>query len=267
MKRKILTIVAALVVTTALPVACHRRPPLVAPAEVSLDDIIATHIESKGGMDAMDAIKSMRLEATMMMGPGMEAPIVMEMKRPNSMRIEFEFQGMTGIQAYDGETGWQIIPFAGSTEPQKVTGAELDDFVERADFDGPLVNYEQLGDKLEYLGTEDVEGTETHKVKLTKQNGDETVYFLDTERCLEIKSESTTTMQGMEIDVSVTYGDYKEVAGVMMPHTITQAAAGAPMSQTIKFDKIETNLDIADERFAFPEPEPTAEAPAAAEGE
>ena len=47
---------------------------------------------------------------------------------------------MTGIQAYDGETGWQIMPFAGSSEPEKVSGDELEQFMDQADIDGPLVD-------------------------------------------------------------------------------------------------------------------------------
>lgn len=236
---------------------------LPAAADTTLEDILATHLENKGGMKAIKAIESLRIEGSITQGPGMEFALQMEMVRPTSMRMEFTVQGMTGIQAYDGETGWQVMPFAGAPEPQKVTGAELDRFIDQADFDGPLIGFEEKGDTVEYLGTEEVDGAETYKVKLTKKTGDESVYFLDTQTCLEIKSRTKTTMQGMDLEIDVNYSDYKEVAGVMMWHSMTQAAAGTPMNSSVTFNKIEANVDIAADRFKFPErdaaPEPAAE--------
>ncbi len=258
MIRKILAIPALLLAAVALPVA----------AEMTLDEILATNIESRGGMEALKNIETLRIEGHAAMGPEMEAPLTLEIRRPNSMRMEFVFQGMTGIQAYDGETGWQIMPFGGSSEPEKMSGSELEQVIDQADIDGPLVDYEEKGHTLELLGIEDVDGTEAYKLKLTKKNGDETIMFLDTEYCLEIKSNSTITARGMEMDIEVSYGDYKEVAGVMMVHSITQAVAhGQPGGVSITFDKIEANVEIAADRFAMPEKEETAEEPAAKEGE
>ena len=258
MIRKTLAI-SALLLAVALP----------ATAEATLEEILATNIESKGGMEAMKNIQSIRIEGHIAMGAGMEGPIKMEIKRPNSMRMEFVFQGMTGIQAYDGETGWQIMPFAGSSEPEKVSGDELEQFMDQADIDGPLVDYKEKGHTVELLGIEDLDGTEAYKVKLTKKNGNETIFFLDTEYCLEIKSQSTADRHGMEIEVESSYGDYKEVAGVMMAHSMTQTVAGPGGSQVVSFtfDNVEPNIDLPADKFTMPEKEEAAEEPAAKEGE
>ncbi|NIL99800.1 MAG: hypothetical protein GTN89_02385 [Acidobacteria bacterium] len=250
--------VSALLLAVALPVA----------AEATLEEVLATNIESRGGMEALKAIETLRIEGRMAMGPGMEAPVTFEARRPNSMRMEFVFQGMTGVQAYDGETGWQIMPFGGSTEPEKMNEQELDNIIDQADIDGPLVDWEEKGHKVELLGTEEVDGTEAHKLKVTHKNGRETTMYLDTEYCLEFKSKSTVNTQGMEVEVEVTYGDYKEVAGVMMAHSISQAAQGAPGGMSITFEKIEANVDLADDRFAMPVTEGAdEEKPAEKDGE
>ncbi len=254
MIRKTLTL-SALLLAVALPAA----------AEATLDEIIATNIESRGGMKALKAIETMRIEGRMAMGPGMEAPITIEAKRPNSMRMEFVFQGMTGVQAYDGETGWQIMPFTGSSEPEKLNEEELENIIDQADIDGPLVDWKKKGHEVEYLGTEEVDGTDAHKLKVVHKNGRESTMYLEAESCLEMKTKSTANMQGMEVEVEVTYGDYKEVAGVMMAHSISQAAAGAPGGMSITFEKIEANVDLTDDRFTMPA-EKKAE-PAAKDGE
>ena len=82
-------------------------------AEETVDEIIAKNIEAKGGKAALDAAEAIRMSGTMAMGGGMEAPFTVETKRPMKMRLEFVFQGMTGVQAYDGEQGWQVIDITG----------------------------------------------------------------------------------------------------------------------------------------------------------
>ena len=37
----------------------------------------------------------------------------------------------------------------------------------QADIDGPLVDWKSKGHKVEYLGTEDMDGTQAHKLKVT----------------------------------------------------------------------------------------------------
>src|SRR5215207_5327167 len=73
------------------------------------DEIIAKNLEAKGGLDKLKAVQSMRITGKMMVGPGMEAPMIIEMARPHSVRMEFTIQGMTGIQAYDGKGGWSVM--------------------------------------------------------------------------------------------------------------------------------------------------------------
>jgi hypothetical protein len=252
MTRKVLA-VSALLLAIALPAA----------AEATLDEILATNIESRGGRKALKSIESLRIEGRMAMGPGMEAPITLEMQRPASMRMEFTFQGMTGIQAYDGETGWQIMPFQGSSEPEKMSEEEAKQAIDQADIDGPLVDYADKGHTVELLGIEEVDGTEAHKIKLVRKNGDESIMFLDTEYCLEIKSKSKTKVQGTEMEVEVSYGDYKEVSGVMIAHSITQVTQGGPGAMSITFEKIEANVDMDADHFSMP----AKEEPAAKEGE
>ena len=153
----------------AVCVALSLSPAL---AEETVDEIIAKNIEAKGGKAVMDAAKTMRMTGTMAMGGGMEAPFTVETKRPMKMRLEFVFQGMTGIQAYDGEQGWTVMPFMGKMEPELMTGDDLKNAEEQADFDGPLVDYEKKGNTVESLGLEEVEGTEAIKLKVTLKNGD-----------------------------------------------------------------------------------------------
>jgi outer membrane lipoprotein-sorting protein len=135
------------------------------------DELIEKNIQAHGGLDKIKGVQSMRMTGKIV-GGGMEMPMLMEFKRPTSMRMEFTVQGMTGIQGYDGTTGWAVMPFVGKTEPEKMSPEDLKEMENQADIDGPLVDYKAKGHQVEYLGKADVEGTPVHKLKVTKKNGD-----------------------------------------------------------------------------------------------
>jgi outer membrane lipoprotein-sorting protein len=219
------------------------------------DEVVAKYIEAVGGRKALANTETRRAAGKTIMGQGMEMPIVTEFKRPDKVRVEMTLQGKTIVQVYDGEIGWSINPFMGSETPQKMPSEQLDQFKGDADMDGPLVDYAKKGNKLELLGKEEIEGTDAYRLKVTHESGSVAHYFIDAEYFLPIKIKRTLKMQGTEVEQEETPGDYKEVEGVMIPHTVTQQFVGMPMTITMTFDKIEVNVDIPDARFAMPEAE------------
>lgn len=222
-------------------------------AAQTVDEIIAKNVEARGGMDKLKAIRTLRISGKMTMGPGIEAPMTLEMKRPRRMRLEFTFQGMTGIQAYDGEKGWQLIPFGGRKDPEPMSPEDQKDAEEQADMDGPLVDYRDKGHTVELLGGESVEGADTYKLKVTLKNGDVRYIYLDAEYFLAIKGEGKRMVRGSEVETEVSYGDFKEVEGVMFPYTIESGAKGRPERQRLVIETIEVNVPIDDGRFKMPE--------------
>lgn len=247
----LITVAAIAVTAVTVPVWADDT---VKASSTSLDEVLATNLESRGGEKAMQAAKSARMSGKMAMGPGMEAPFTITFKRPGMLRMEFEIQGMTGIQAYDGENAWGIMPFMGQKEPAALADDQLKQLQDQADFDGPLVDYKEKGHTVELQGTVDVDGTEAHKIKITKKNGDVMTTYLDTEYCLEFKQESRTSIQGNEMNVVIEIGDYKQVGDLMLPHSFNQTIEGAPAGQAINIDKIELNPEIGDDAFTMPKP-------------
>lgn len=243
MLRKNLTFaVAALLAFTAAAAA----------DEMTLDEVLAMNLEARGGAEKIADMDTARITGTMTVGPGMDAPFTIEWKRPGKVRVEFTFQGQQGIQAYDGETGWLLMPFMGQTEPEQMSTEDTRQLAEQADFEGPLVNYEDKGNEVEYLGSEDIEGTPAHKLKVTRPSGDSSYLYLDAEYGLEIKEQGKRTTRGQEVEYETTYGDYKEVDGRMFPFSQEVSVAGAPEAQVMTFDTIELNVDIPDSRFEMP---------------
>jgi len=218
----------------------------------SLDEILAKYAEARGGMDKVKAVKSMRMTGTTTMGPGIEAPITVEMKRPKYMRTELTLQGLTVVQAYDGQTAWAIMPFMGKKDAEALPEDQTKMAEEQADLDGVLIDSKEKGHTVELVGKESIEGTDAYKLKVTLKNGDVRYVFLDAEYFLEIRTEGTRTVRGSQVDFEASIGDYKEVDGLMFPHSIESGAKGSPQRQKTTISKIELNPDLDDGRFKMP---------------
>ena len=237
--------------------------PIATPATAqTADELVAKSIEARGGMAKLKAVKSMRATGKIMGGPGMEFPFTLTQKRPNSMKLEFTFNGVTGMQVYDGKTAWMSMPFMGKKEPEVMPPDQAKEAEEQADFDGALVDFKEKGHKVELVGKEQVEGADAYKLKLTLKNGDVRYIYLDAETYLEIKSESKRTVRGTEIEGEGYLSDYKEVGGMMMAHVMEQGMKGQPQRQKFVIEKVELNPEIQDAFFVMPAASDTAAAAA-----
>jgi outer membrane lipoprotein-sorting protein len=219
----------------------------------TVDEVIAKHLAARGGVDKIKAVQSMKITGKMTVGPGIEAPVTLDFKKPANLRLEITFQGNTGVQAYDGKTGWGISPMAAKKDPEPMSPDDLKDMEEQADMDGSLVDWKQKGHTVELMGKEKVEGSDTYKLKLTLKNGDIRYVFIDADSFLELKTEAKRTIRGSEVETESVSSDYKEVGGLIIPHTITNGAKGSQQKQTISVDKIELNVPLDDSIFKMPE--------------
>lgn len=220
--------------------------------EMSVDDVIAKFIEARGGREAWDKVKTAKMSGVMSMpSQGMEFPLQLEMKRPSMVRFQATIQGMDMVQAYDGTTGWAVMPMMGKPEPEEMADDQLKQILDQADFDGALVDYDKKGHSVELIGKEDVDGTEAYHLKITKKNGDIINSFIDTENFIEFRQQSKQDMQGVEVDATTDLSDYKEVDGILLPHSMS-ISMGGPAMQVITINEVELGADISDDRFTMP---------------
>jgi len=144
MRRALIALATLLI---ALPLAAQTSQP-------TAEEIVARYIEAAGGMAAVQSINTLRMTGKFIGGGGFEAPVSQENKRPRKVREEFTQQGLTGINAYDGATGWKIEPWSGKKDVESLSEEELKSITEDADFDGPLVNYRAKNNTITYEGIE-----------------------------------------------------------------------------------------------------------------
>lgn len=229
-------------------------------AKLTADDIIARYIKTVGGADKIHSIHTLRRIGKFTSDGGFEAIVIEESTRPNKVREEFTVQGMTGINAYDGAVGWKIDPFGGKKDAESLSEEELRSIVEDSDFDEPLIDYKAKGNKVEFVGMDQVEGTDVYKLKVTLKSGDTRYYYMDTDSYVPIKYETKRIIRGTPQESETTLGDYKQVGGWYLPFSMETRQKGSPGSQKITIDKIEFNVPIDSTRYMRPQP-PTSGAP------
>jgi outer membrane lipoprotein-sorting protein len=214
------------------------------------EELVARNLEAKGGIEKIKAIKSYRRSGKFQQG-NLTAQVSEEAKAPDNLRQMITIQGLTEIQAYDGSTGWQISPFEGRREPEKLGEDDLRDLSEEADFYGPLVDYKAKGNTVEYLGHDLVDGDDVFRLKVTLKNGDIYYYYLDPDTYIEIRTERQQFIRGAVRESQTDLGSYKQVNGVFFPFSITSGPKDRPKS-TVTIEKMEANVNIPESAFKMP---------------
>jgi hypothetical protein len=96
-----------------------------------------------------------------------------------------------------------------------------------------------------------MEGTPTYKLKLTKKDGDVSVYYFDADSYVILKTEATTTVQGVEQTFEQYPGNYKMIEGMAMPFNITSKYQGMTMLEIV-IDTVEIDKEVPDSLFVRP---------------
>src|SRR5262249_36648419 len=154
-------------------------------------------------------------------------------------------------------------PFGGRKDPELMGEDDVRGLAEAADFDGPLVDAQAKGNKIEYMGHDQVDGDDAYKLKVTLKNGDIFYYYLDPDTYLEIQIERQQFVRGSLSETVTLLGSYKPVNGVMYAFSMESGAKNDADSRSkITITKIEANVALDDKIFKMPGSSPPAAAPA-----
>lgn len=246
------TLFVALLVLAISPIATAQ----------TADEIIANYFENTGGVDAWKAINGIQSSGKADMG-GQVFPFVQTIMKDGRMAIQIDLQGQSFTpQAFDGEKQW-------GTNFQSMQAEASDDETsinykrnEAIEFPDPFLDYASKGFSVELLGEESVEGTDTFKIKLTKNpimvDGVEeenlVIYYFDKENFVPIMQESTVSSGPQKGTVVQTlFSDYQELGDIFYPYTMTVKYGGV-VGQSINIEKIDVNPEVEEALFKMPEP-------------
>jgi hypothetical protein len=221
-------------------------------AAQTVDEIVARHVDARGGRDALAAVRTVRMTGRATEGPGRQAIVRREIARPGRIRTEFVFQGTTGVWAWDGSAGWRVSPLDGRFVPEAMPAEEAAQVAEQADIDGPLVDWRAKGHAVELVGSELLAGGPAHRLKVTPKSGAVRHVWVEAATGLVVRTESTRRLRGREVVLETVLGDYRETAGVAFARSIETGVAGRPRRLRVDVESVEVNPALEESRFQMP---------------
>jgi outer membrane lipoprotein-sorting protein len=224
-------------------------------ARPSAEQIVARNAEARGGLEAWRAVHTLRTSGEMDAGGTADAklPFVLSLKRPHKSRLTITFAGKDATQVYDGSQGWKVRPFLNRDDVEPFTPAEARSAASAAELDGPLMDHAKKGTRVALAGTEKVEGKQTYKLKLTLQNGEQRLVWVDAKTFLEAKiSGEPRKLDGRRHDVAIHYRDYRKVNGLKVPYLLETVVQGVKGSHKMTIKTVTVNPPLEDALFAKP---------------
>ena len=224
---------------------------ILAPCQTT-EEVVEKMIQAQGGRDILAKIKDSTFTGTIeMIQMGVTGTASMHQKEPNMMRMDAEVMGMTYTQAFDGEKAWIRNPQTGSAEemPEKFAV-----YMKReAMGNDALLNPQKYGITFNYTGKEKIEEKDYLVLEQTYSDGFKATLYLDPETYLIYKTKGLALNQmEVEVEQETFLSDYKEVEGVMFPHTITSYQDGEEFI-TITITEVSFNTGLEDSFFKMSE--------------
>ncbi len=183
------------------------------------DEIIAKHYAATGGVENWKKITSMRKNC-IRRSRGVEIPVTITVEQGKGYKSESTVGGMTSYTIITNKEGWSFNP-RNQQKPDALPAESVKLAQDRLDIQGPMIDYKEKSYKIVYLGTDDVEGTECHKLKVLMPSGKEETIFIDAANFYLVRTVEKTKANGKEQSQTTTYGDYTSLPeGIVYPMSV-----------------------------------------------
>jgi outer membrane lipoprotein-sorting protein len=222
-----------------------------AASAATLEEIVAKHVEARGGREALRSLSTVRMKGRASAGPGRVAIVTREIARPGRIRTEFVFQGTRGVFAWDGASGFRVSPLDGAFSPEPLPAEQAAEAAEQADVEGPLVDWKAKGHTVELVRAASP-GNAEHELQLTLRTGGVRRLWLDAASGQIVRMELTRLARGRPLLLRVDFSDFRETQAIRFPRTIEIGARERPTRLRIVVDEVEANVPMDEARFRLP---------------
>ncbi len=236
--------------------ATTATTPTTSATPMSAAQIVSRNVAARGGLAAWRNISTLTFSGQMDAGgkQNVELPYVMRLKRGHKSRLEIRFQEQTAVQVFDGKQGWKLRPFLNRGEVEAFTADEVRAAAAWDELDGPLIDHTAKGIKVDFVGSEAVDGRATYKLRLVSPGGEQRHLWVDAGTFLEVKIEGPPRrFDGRLRKVVVLYRDFLAEGAVTIPRTFETVLEGVKPGRKLQITKVLVNEPMAEHLFARPE--------------
>jgi outer membrane lipoprotein-sorting protein len=227
-----------------------------AATDLTVDQIIARHIEARGGAAAWHDIHTMAWTGHIDSGRGGAngVPFLLMFKRPNATHFEIMAHNQKSLRVFDGTTGWKLRPTEqGRPEWQDYSADEVRSALDAAGLDGPLFDYREKGVSVALRSKGTVEGHEAYGLEVALPSGQKRTDWIDAKSFLELKYDRTVrSAAGHVSTVSVYLRGYQKIQGLVLPLTIETGNTASGAAEKMRIEKIALNPELPDSAFSKP---------------
>jgi hypothetical protein len=221
-----------------------------------LDLVLRKHLAAVGGEMTVARLNSVKSSGVVLIS-GQRVPFELWSAFPNRLRVESSIGDRIYVQCYDGSgPPWQWFPESIYSIPEELSGEAAVEFISDSDFHGPLINHRGKGHELTLEGRSSVDARDAYRIALVEKTGLKSIILLDAETYLIVRRSGLRRGAGAAIELDTYYLDYREVAGVLLPHRY-EVYRGTTLVRTTLIQKLEGNVKIPPAVFRLPDgPDP-----------
>jgi hypothetical protein len=225
-------------VTSVLKAAPSERP----------EDIARIHVAAIGGRKQVEALSALRITGHAVT-PSQRVQFTLTAARPNRVRMETRMGDRLVVQGSDGLTApWERDESKPPARAVRMAPAAAERFLADADFDDPLVCWQERGYRLEPAGSIEIKGKRLLRVLVVRDLTRNVFLCIDPTTYFIVLRLQEFVEGGRRTEIATHYADFRSVAGVLLPHEITLLVDGQ-LSQRAKFDVVEANPKIEPDIF------------------
>jgi photosynthetic reaction center cytochrome c subunit len=235
----------------AMP-AARETPPVplsgAAAPRLTVDEILAKYAEALGGAAAVQKIATLDEKGTIELpSNGSKAQVEELRKAPDKAAVVVRLPGGAEFAwGYNGTAGWQQEPGHAADD------LKGDDLVraKRAAAFIPGLNLKQAFSRAQVAAIDKIGDREAYRVVAFRSGGGQVRFYFDTQSGLLLRVSERIESPLGALPQDTDYSDYREVDGVKLPFTVTQARVEGPT--TFEWEQIQANTTIDDARFDKP---------------
>jgi hypothetical protein len=215
-------------------------------------EVLAAAVDAHGGLEKLRTVKNtvmeFRASANSPMGP-MQIEGKSYYLFPDKCRQDMKLPQMETSEIFDGISAFVVTPMGVQPLPSEVVGFYRDRIYRQTAW--LLTNLSQGTIPIQYAGTEKVKGASSHILLVPQPSGQLLKVFVSKETHYIVKFIHSETQQGVTVKGETFIDDYRDVAGIKIPHHLVQNTDGE-LYIDMRITGVTLNAELDDTLFQEP---------------
>lgn len=219
---------------------------------LTAEEVIARHVEARGGRAAWDAVKALELQGEYT-AFSREHPFTARWADGGLYRFETTIQSYPAAWGVDADGPWWHRPMYDLQWARRPADRDGLYIALEGLLEPPLFQVGDGGAKAELLGPGEVDGIDTVGLKVTFPSGLEETWHLDAETFLEVAVDSTVfdyTQAYESMDQRAYYSDFREVEGLRIPFLVEKEYKSRNTALVVS--RAVVNPELGEDAFRMP---------------